>query len=109
VGTVRGKLEDAGEVSKLDTRTDKRGYARPAGVSKSDRQRSKRRSGKSQTSQPPEPPSREDKMVEAMVASFRDGLGKAKVLPSERVRAALAPLRSDLLGMLGKDIDQKEA
>jgi hypothetical protein len=48
-------------------------------------------------------------MVEAMVASFRDGLGKAKVLPSERVRAALAPLRSDLLGMLGKDIDQKEA
>lgn len=30
VGTVRSKLEDSGEVSKLDTRTDPRGYEQPA-------------------------------------------------------------------------------
>ncbi|WP_157486888.1 ParB N-terminal domain-containing protein [Leucobacter salsicius] len=30
VGTLRAKLEDEGEVSKLDTRTDPRGYEQPA-------------------------------------------------------------------------------
>jgi ParB-like chromosome segregation protein Spo0J len=112
VGTVRRKLEDSGDVSNLDTRTDTRGRQQPSTKKSRSKSgtaatRTPRWTGKSSTSSP-EPQSREDQMAEAMVASFRDGLGKAKVLPPERVRAELAPLRSELLDVLGYEFDQEE-
>ena len=100
VGKVRSKLEDKGEVEKFSTRTDKQGHARPAGASKQTPPARRRR--RPWTALPSPPQSHDERMAEAMVAEFRGGLGKARTLPDDLFKSALAPLRDELVALLGR-------
>jgi ParB-like chromosome segregation protein Spo0J len=104
VGKVREKLEASGDVEKVSTRTDTKGRSQPRTRKSRDVEKSStssgRRRGKPWTGAPPEPQSPEDKMVEAMVADFRGGLGKAATLPAERVSTELKPLKTDLFKLI---------
>jgi DNA-binding MarR family transcriptional regulator len=106
VGTTRKKLEASGQVSKLDTRTDRRGAQRSATTKQ---QPKSRRGSKPWNTPDPPPQSRDDQAAEAMVASFRDGLGKARVLPDDHFKTALAPLKPDLVALLERYDQEDEA